>query len=294
MTTLAPPDVTAFKTRYVRTPAGVARYKVPIGSPIPIGRRVKARPSADGPPPRRTVRTEAGAARYKVPVGSPIPLGRRVRTRPQPADDQPRAVPRSDLDAWTEDADRIANIPQGDDRDDQLAAIWREQGFDAPPRVVSDDEFDQLPDDHEVMYRGIAGERAEQWADEFRTGDAFPGLGTYGNGSYAATDRDEADGFARGRGWRGAAEDGVVVRMALPPNARTISLSELRELAGKDERLQSGSTGRAFGDPGRLASALGYDAIWMQPDPSSPARYYVVLNRGALIVAASSRPPRQE
>jgi thymidylate kinase len=36
----------AFKVRYVRTPAGARRYGVPIGSPIPIGRRVK--PSAGG------------------------------------------------------------------------------------------------------------------------------------------------------------------------------------------------------------------------------------------------------
>lgn len=33
----------AFKVRYVRTPAGAKRYGVPIGSPIPVGRKVKVK-----------------------------------------------------------------------------------------------------------------------------------------------------------------------------------------------------------------------------------------------------------
>lgn len=53
----------SFKTRYVRTPAGVRRYGVPIGSPIPIGRRVRRRnqpdPSQRPLPIERTMTDEA-------------------------------------------------------------------------------------------------------------------------------------------------------------------------------------------------------------------------------------------
>lgn len=38
----------AFKVRYVRTPAGAKRYGVPIGSPIPVGRKVKPKTGGNG------------------------------------------------------------------------------------------------------------------------------------------------------------------------------------------------------------------------------------------------------
>jgi ADP-ribosyltransferase exoenzyme len=38
-------------TRYVRTPAGAKRYKVPIGSPIPVGRRVRKKKESGGGSP---------------------------------------------------------------------------------------------------------------------------------------------------------------------------------------------------------------------------------------------------
>jgi hypothetical protein len=72
-------DLGVFKQRYVRTPAGARRYGVPIGSPIPIGRKVKTPAEKPSGRKQRYVRSEAGAKRYGVPVGDPIPLGRKVK-----------------------------------------------------------------------------------------------------------------------------------------------------------------------------------------------------------------------
>jgi HK97 family phage portal protein len=207
-------------------------------------------------------------------------------TPPAPARPASPPGPRTTLDDWADEVAALADIDQPDDHDAILARILSSQDFDALPTVLSAAAFAALSDDHVEVYRGIAGSQAEQWAREFRTGRLFTGLGTYGNGTYTTTDESAAEGYAAGRGWRGADEDGVVMRMALRPDARVISLSDLREIAAADERLQSGDFGKAFGDPGRLAAALGYDALVMTPDPGESERYYVVLNRGALVVEA--------
>lgn len=197
--------------------------------------------------------------------------------------------PRTDLAVWgTTEVDRIAAIDRGHDRDDRLAAIWRAQGFDGAPRVVSPEEFDQLAGDHTVLYRGIGGGEAARWAEEFRTGDAFPGVGAYGNGTYTATELAEARGYATIPGWRGSDADGVVLRMGLPKDARVITQQQLRIQMAEDPAFpRDGSSSphdAAFGDPGRYAAAHGYDAIEIAPDPGSIERNFVVLNRSKLVV----------
>lgn len=56
----------SFKVRYVRTPAGARRYGVPIGSPIPIGRRVK--PGTGGRGGRGGSRSAGPSGARRVPV----------------------------------------------------------------------------------------------------------------------------------------------------------------------------------------------------------------------------------
>ena len=96
-------------------------------------------------------------------------------------------------------------LPSGGDP--LLAGLLAIQGFDGLPTVVSEDELDRVvaEDPESEFYRGVsshievdergwekvvdgkqakvsAGDNAEQ----FRSGDLFPGTGVYGNGSYCA------------------------------------------------------------------------------------------------------------
>lgn len=192
---------------------------------------------------------------------------------------------RTSLDHWSDaEAGAIADIAMGGPADGRLVAIQHAQGFDGLPQVLDAEQFDALGEDHQRIYRGIAGGDAQGWADELRDGEFFAGLGTYGNGTYTTTDQGNAAGYARGHGWRGADVDGLVVEMALRPDARTIGLQDLRVAAAADERLEGGDYAKAFGDPGRLAAALGYDAIRMKPDKAEAEEFLIVLNRRALAV----------
>lgn len=103
-----------YRVRYVRTAEGARRYGVPIGSPIPSGKKVKPSSGASGgsrgkrssgtstptaTTRPRIVRTEAGARRYGVPVGSPVPLGKKVAKRDAPGQTTiptPQALPTID------------------------------------------------------------------------------------------------------------------------------------------------------------------------------------------------------
>lgn len=248
----------------------------------------------DAPAPPANNTQGAGAARPR-PSTSGLERGRHSFNPNQPRDPDGqwsdggssaayRRAPRRTSAAWDDDVERIAAIPQPADRDDQLAEILAVQGFDGVPQVVGSAEFDALPDDHQRLYRGIAGAQAPRWAEDFRSGTLFPGLGAYGNGTYTSTDQQEAGGYARGSGWRGATEDGVVVRMAVTPQARRITLERLRVDTNDDERMESGASGRALGDYGRRAAALGYDVLDLPPLPGDEHNFSVVLNRTALIV----------
>lgn len=195
--------------------------------------------------------------------------------------------------------------------DEVLAQIWRRQGFDAPPVVVPPEQLDEVVAQGGVeVWRGISGTQAAMYAETFRTGDPFPGLGVFGSGTYTAANPSTARGFAAPPG----STPGVLMRMALLPGARTITTAELAKLQGEQMRALSAEEGIPFGypmrggrralfnDPGRFAAALGYDAIVV--DRSGVAggaaaamsdggddTYYVVLNRSALAVQNDDLPP---
>lgn len=200
-----------------------------------------------------------------------------------------------------------------------LGDIYEAQGFHGRPRLVSAAEMDQLlASGHTELFRGIAdadrfgpqaGLTGADFAIQFRKGDThYPGLGMHGNGSYTTTWQLEARGYSdpgdskfRDSAFEDSKHWPGVVRMALPPNARVISQSELRSLHARElarsaphESWQRAYARRqVMADAGRFAAALGYDAIDLGPMSTAGTQivgapktrnHYIILNRSILTV----------
>ncbi len=172
---------------------------------------------------------------------------------------------------------------------------------------------------------GGSGKTKKTISDEFRDGPGhYAGYGIYGNGSYAGdlstasgyTDRDHSytgpgtpqrswsvSGSAPAQAYKNGKPDPThpywamdqwsgLVRMALRPDARVISHRALKTL---QTRLAAGAPPdykTAFSDEGRLAAALGYDAIRVdQTVGGGGTPYHVILNRSAVVV---QRPPHRK
>lgn len=131
-----------------------------------------------------------------------------------------------------------------------LEIVAEKQGFDGKPKVVSSEEIDQLEKDGwTIAYRGItdfsAGGRdaikwkAEELAEELRTGNYHAGAGTDGDGLYFTTDKSVAESYAGSKG--------VVVRVAIPPNS-TLTTNEFNdEIVSHREKISKGGVGDFWG-----------------------------------------------
>ncbi len=82
--------------------------------------------------------------------------------------------------------------PDGGDR--TLGEIYKAQGFDAKPEVVSHDELDaRVAAGWTEMWRGMS---APKFVEEFRYGDHYPGFGTHASGTYAAREVEDTQDYA--------------------------------------------------------------------------------------------------
>ena len=83
--------------------------------------------------------------------------------------------------------------------DKMLERLWREQGFDAKPTLVSDTQYETLKaEGWQPVYRGIAAETPElvqQYVDAYKTGEPFAGKGLFGNGTYVSVAEETANHF---------------------------------------------------------------------------------------------------
>lgn len=194
--------------------------------------------------------------------------------------------------------------------DEALAAIAKQQGFDAKPGIGTKEDLDRaVKEGGRELWRGMEGSKdgsrtAADYAEEFRSGDAFFGLGQHGNGIYAG-DKSTANKYSK-------YQPGGRVRMVLPKGARTTTTDELKKMLparhkefdehgkkllkeAQDPKGREGAVaayekwmrGRSrtdvtLQDLGRLAAAMGYDAYEVQR--GGAGNFWVIVNRGALLV----------
>jgi len=207
-----------------------------------------------------------------------------------------------------------------------LGAIQEAQGFNGKAQVVSKQQMDEIVTSGGAtqlwrsLKAGSSGRTPAQLAEEFRSGDNYPGSGVYGSGTYSSPDQQTAIKY-------GAADQSGLLRIALRRDARVIRYDELLKLRPRsgitaaaaklaDQRQaeldavdpadtkavqaiidkyaalasRQGSRSQVAGDIGRVAALLGYDAIFI------PGSYrgtgskgdgqteYVILNRTATYV----------
>ncbi len=146
------------------------------------------------------------------------------------------------------------------DVDDVLAAIARHQGFDGPPTVVTTAEFERLAKaaGARVQYRAQAGAGDLSAADiheQFRSGEYRAARGFFGSGTYVT------DTLGQTVTRYGDGTPGSVLRLLIKPDAKRISLDDLREQI-RAWRTQHGLSldselGQLLKDPGRFAAARG-------------------------------------
>lgn len=192
-------------------------------------------------------------------------------------------------------------------------------GFNAKPNVV--DSMSVLPNqaNRVTMYRGVddAGGSGAARAQQFKTGDHFPGIGIYGDGSYFQLSYSGAQMYAN------TSNKANIITVSVDTSKlRIASVSQLKKERDKiladpktsprvKQLIQRNGTltdakgnivthQRRHGDGalGTLATLLGYDAIYVpggnggnvpknQPTNSGKNNdFYVILNRGAVDVKA--------
>lgn len=160
-------------------------------------------------------------------------------------------------------------------------------GFDAPPKVVSGDEFARLSDGKPILYRGVTDYKdisAQNMVDQFKYGKFYCGRGVYGNGTYADYDEKVAMYYAYDSG---DTSNGEIMEMLLSDDVKTVSFLDIyaeykktgipKLIAHKRETFQD-----IIGNVGTYAAIKGYDAILL--DGFENKYHVVILNRSKVIV----------
>lgn len=199
--------------------------------------------------------------------------------------------------------------------DASLHAVQEMRGFNAKPKVVDKKEMDKLIKDgnHIDMLRGLkpldtydykTGKyiniSAKDLAEQFRSGDHFPGYGCFGNGTYFDSNKSDSGGYYGSGGnkaysYAGGSQSypsssGAIVRCALPKTAKIIKQSELEKKVNDYPGDYKPGGGHQTIDQwlGVQAALAGYDAIHVDGNSSRHGSYgkgfYVILNRGAVVV----------
>lgn len=182
----------------------------------------------------------------------------------------------------------------------ELHAIQDIRGFNAKPVVVDKKDMDDLvaKGGHIEMLRGLAADAkagvsarrvVDTIAEQFRSGDHFPGYGIFGSGTYTDSTKgysNIASSYAKGqRGSGGSA--GATLRMAIPKTAKIVKFSELEKQvphAPPDFKDHGPSSYNSNPDwRGIQAVLAGYDAIHMDK-LGYGHDFYVILNRGVVTV----------
>lgn len=177
--------------------------------------------------------------------------------------------------------------------DATLHVIQEARGFNGKPKVVNKANFDILmaQGQHIEMLRGIAQTppssahtlsklTPKQMADQFRSGEHFPGNGMFGVGTYADSTKGHANAATYQYSYRGE-----IIRMALPKTAKVAKFTELNRLTQShpDNYEVPPGKNKTHYWRGVHAALAGYDAIHVDGLGYGQG-YYVILNRSILVV----------
>ena len=173
--------------------------------------------------------------------------------------------------------------------DQAMSIIYEQQGFHGKPEVLTEAEMDQrIASGWIEVWRGFGApsEGGTEYAEQFRTGDRhYAGLGVRANGTYTALARHQAVTYTAAIPGMTYLEDDhekALVRMAIPPDARIedeFNMAYVQEIRG-DHGIRDplrAARGRVLSDDGRLAAAMGFDALVGRG-------VYVIFNRSMLAV----------
>ncbi len=166
-------------------------------------------------------------------------------------------------------------------------------GMNDKPTIIPDKQFDQMvrQNNLQVVYRGEAGQGQ---VDRFMNADySHTGVGSFGDGFYFSDDKGTANGYASMKGGAG----GRVLKMALSPNARVITYSDLQNAMAKaGAKMQSAlrrqgqsATGASYWNSGeaQFALKLGYNVI--SDCGYNGSDYHYALTRDAFIVSDKAK-----
>lgn len=180
-----------------------------------------------------TPKPKSGGTRKSAPP-TPKPASGGTPDAKPPKPTVPGArVPGRDITGEVDFA-ALAAHPLGRTRDGDLRLrdMGVMQGFDGPPALVSKADMDALiADGAQPLWRGVVAsptKSAEEINDEYRKGDAYWGFGIHGNGVYFSPNENTGKYYAERR-------KGGLMRMALRPDAKVISLEEVRRLMGPNK-----------------------------------------------------------
>lgn len=198
--------------------------------------------------------------------------------------------------------------------DGELGYLYKMQGFDGTPNVVSQAEFDALESKGEVVkcYRGVSDSMNGTGADfvnQFKYGEHYPGYGIYGNGTYLAQYDGTMNAWDTARSYASYRDENIMT-IGVKANAKLINSGELNTvfsnvvyggdpvsydklvgilgsnrmevseaIARLNEQFTRIGWGDFYTDHGKLAALLGFDGIYVED-----RAYVVLLNRTATVV----------
>lgn len=186
---------------------------------------------------------------------------------------------------WKKEQEKAGNSRMGNQ---ELHVVQELRGFNRKPNVVNKTDMDALlkQGNHIEVLRAVRagnGKSGEEIAEEFRSGENYPGHGIFGSGTYSDS-RKGANNVAASGSYGGS-----VLRIAIPKDAKIIKSSELRRVAPTAPGAFSG-----YQNPGGKnanqcwlgvhAALAGYDAIKVDTGAPGENHYYVILNRSKVTV----------
>lgn len=104
--------------------------------------------------------------------------------------------------------------------DKNLKRILESNGFSKTPKKVKKEELVQVLSKGKVLYRGLNGDDAVKYKEQFYQGDLFVGTGFGGNGVYMSIDVNESNNYTKGSN---------VVACAIMPSDFKIAGKEIRK-----------------------------------------------------------------